>query len=279
MNSQSRVIEALSRVPGFDSESAVVEELKGGLTNHVYLAQSAGQRCVLRLTTDSNGEIYPDRSCELAILETAADAGFAPEVLYADSGAGILVTEYIQGTVWQESDLESNANIESLAGLLRRVHALPLCGTRMNLVGAAEQYAQYLERRQGLYGFASNCVRIIEAIPVYEEVACCHNDIVASNVIDAGGLKLIDWEYACDNDPLFDLASTIGYHNLDGSRQQFFVDAYAGGADADAQLKERLAQQVRLYDAVQWLWLATRHLAAPQPEQARRLEELQMRIG
>jgi thiamine kinase-like enzyme len=99
---------------------------------------------------------------------------------------------------------------------------------------------------------------------------------VAANIIGSRALKLIDWEYARDNDPLFDLASAIGFHNLDDARQQMLLSAYAGGADSE--LNERLAEQVRVFDAIQWLWLATRHLASPHREQARRLEELQMRI-
>ena len=87
---------------------------------------------------------------------------------------------------------------------------------------------------------------------------------------------MIDWEFACDNDPMFDLASAIGYHNLDADCAGTLLDAYTGGADGEA--KERLDEQVRVYDAIQWLWLATRHLVYPSREQARRLEELQQRV-
>ena len=263
-------------VPGWDRDIADVKELKGGLTNRVYLVRSDGRQCALRLHDGRSDSIYPDRTSELTILEFAAKAGIAPAVVFADFDAGILVTEYLRGTVWRESDLESDENIESLTELLRRVHALPSCGTRMNLTGMAEKYEEYLERRQEMRAFASNCVRIISESPVHQSIACCHNDIVASNIIDSGGLKLIDWEYACDNDPMFDLASAIGYHNFDEDRQQIFLNAYAGGADGE--LKERLTEQVRVFDAIQWLWLATRYIASPQREQARRLEELQLRI-
>jgi thiamine kinase-like enzyme len=159
---------------------------------------------------------------------------------------------------------------------LQVVHALPLCCSRFDLTGSAEKYAAYLKKHHGLYAFASNCVRIISESPIHESVACCHNDIVAANVIESGTLKLIDWEYARDNDPLFDLASVIGFHNLDDARQQILLSAYAGGPSSE--LKEHLAEQVRVFNAIQWLWLATRHLVSPHREQARRLEELQMRI-
>lgn len=276
MNAQLNAIDALDMIPGWDPGITDIEELKGGLTNRVYHIRSSGRECVLRLAQDHSGIFDLDRACELAILETASDAGIAPAIMYSDEDAGILMTEYLHGKVWQESDLESGENIESLAALLQRVHALPSCCSPLDLTGIAEKYQEYLKARHGLHAFASNCVRIIRDRPMHETITCCHNDIVAENVIDSGGLNLIDWEYACDNDPMFDLASAIGFHNLDEERQQMLLSAYAGGTAGE--LKERLAEQVRVFDAIQWLWLASRHLASPSKEQARRLEELQQRI-
>jgi len=263
-------------VPGWDPGAADIEEFKGGLTNRVYRVRSDGRECVLRLHSDHSDTFIVDRSCELAILETAGEAGIAPAILFSDSDAGVLVTEYLHGALWQASDLESSENIEALAKLLQNVHALPMCGSRADLTGAAEQYEKYLENHHGMHAFASHCVRIISESRIHESVACCHNDIVAANIIDSGELKLIDWEYARDNDPLFDLASVIGFHDIDEDRQQILLSAYAGGANSE--LQERLAEQVRVFDAIQWLWLATRHLVSPQTEQARRLGELQQRI-
>ena len=293
MIAQPNAVEALDTVPGWNPAAAEIEELKGGFTNRVYHVRSNGQECALRLTApghpvlrgintsmhkpaEHGGNFGIDRSCELAILKTASDAGIAPAILYSNEDAGILMTEYLHGRVWQKSDLDSGEHLEALADLLRRVHALPACCSPIDLTGIAEEYEDHLKARHGLHAFASNCVRIINERPIHEGVACCHNDIVATNVIDSGGLNLIDWEYACDNDPMFDLASAIGFHNFDERRQHILLDAYSGGADGE--LQERLAEQVRVFDAIQWLWLAKRHLEAPQREQARRLEELQQRI-
>jgi thiamine kinase len=276
MTAGMNAFEALALVPGWDHENADIEELKGGLTNRVYHVRSNGQQCVLRLNADHSGTFNLDRTCELPILDTAAEAGIAPHIFYSDVDAGILVTEYLEGTVWQEADLDSVEKLEALAGLLRQVHELPPCCTRVDLVEIGSKYAEYLRTRHGLHAFASICVNVINEIPSHDQVVCCHNDVVAANVIGSENIKLIDWEYACDNDPLFDLASAIGFHNLDERRQQIFLSAYAGGADNE--LRERLSDQIRVFDAVQWLWLATRQLVSPHRDQARRLEELQMRI-
>lgn len=263
-------------VPGWVDENADIEELKGGLTNRIYHVRSDGRQCVLRLNADHSGAFGLDRTWELPILETAAEAGIAPRILFSDADAGVLLTEYLDGTVWQESDLESVEKIEALASLLRQVHALAPCGTRVNLAEIGSKYEEYLQMRHELHAFASICVRVISEIPQHDAVACCHNDVVAANVIESEGLKLIDWEYACDNDPMFDLASAIGFHNLGTRRQQIFLSAYAGGADNE--LRERLDDQIRIFDAIQWLWLASRQSVSPRRDQARRLEELQMRI-
>ena len=263
-------------IPGWDPESADVEVLKGGLTNRVYRVCDGDRDCVLRLSPTDADAFGLDRSNELPILEQAGRAGIAPRVLYANRPAGIVLTEFLPGRVWADADMQDIGQLETLAELLRSVHALPVCNFRINLSVMARNYCDYLQRRQGLHAFASICVEIIDGIPVREELACCHNDIVAANVVDDGVLKLIDWEYACDNDPMFDLASAIGYHNLDDHKAATLLRAYAGGAGAE--LEERLREQIRAYDAIQWLWLATRHLVSPSQEQAKRLEELQQRI-
>lgn len=276
MNPGRDAIEALATVPGWDPRDSRIETLNGGLTNRVYHVRSKDRECVLRIDVEAPGVVVPDRRCELTIMASAAAAGVAPAILHADPEAGILVTEYLHGRAWEQTDLEGAENLEALAGLLRRVHDLPECGFAIDLEQFAQKYEERLRRRDGLHDFALHCVKIVREHPVQADLACCHNDVVAKNVIDAGGLHLIDWEYACDNDPFFDLASVIGFHDLDGKRQHILLSAYAGGADAETS--ERLAGQLRLFDAVQWLWLATRQLASPSREQAKRLDQLQRRI-
>jgi len=268
--------DALAMVPGWDHPGAEINALKGGLSNRTFHVRHGDRECVLRLDSEQSGALRIDRSFELQIMAEACRAGLGPEVLFSDPEAGVLATEYLPGRAWDDADLQSAEHLEALAALLRRVHSLPLCGHRLDLVENAVMYENYLEARHDSHSFAARCVEVIQMTPQGEGAVCCHNDIVAGNVIDNTQIKLIDWEYSCDNDPMFDLASAIGFHNLDDSRAQVLLSAYSGGHDGE--LIERLAEQVRIFDAIQWLWLATRQLVIPGSWQARRLEELQQRI-
>ncbi len=276
MSESLSAYDVLMTIPGWEAAPSQINELKGGLTNRTYHVRSGEKEFALRISAVPTSMVLPDRSCELAILEEASKAGIAPGVLYADIEKGILLTEYLPGPVWQARDLENPKTIEVLVDILRRVHALPLCGSQTDLKSSATRYAEALQKSAGLHDFASYCVDIINSIPARDQLVCCHNDVVAGNIIGSTPVKLIDWEYAGDNDPLFDLASIIGYHNFNRGRAQHLLSAYAGGADA--QLQECLAEQLRLFDALQWLWLATRSRNAPGCRQLARLEELQQRI-
>ncbi len=276
MSESLSAYDALTIIPGWDAASAQINELKGGLTNRTYHVRSGEKECALRISAVNTSMVLPRRWCELAILDQASKAGVAPGVLFADVEQGILLTEYLPGPVWQSRDLEKPKTIEVLVDILRRVHALPLCGSRTDLKSSATRYAEALQKSEGSHDFASRCVDIINSVAVRDQLVCCHNDVVAGNIMGLTPMKLIDWEYAGDNDPLFDLASIIGYHNFDRGRAQHLLSAYAGGADA--QLQECLAEQLRLFDALQWLWLAARHQISPNDKQAARLAELQPRI-
>ena len=268
--------EALAGIPGWDTASPQIAVLTGGLTNRTFHIRSGDKECVLRLAAEHSGSVLPDRSSELTILESAGRAGIAPGILYADVDKGILLTEYLPGTVWLASDLDHADAIDALADILRRIHALPLSGSRTDLNLFAARYVFTLAEHKSLHEFALRCVDIVSSTPRRSTLACCHNDVVAGNIIGSPDAKVIDWEYAGDNDPLFDLASVIGYHDLDQRRSQHLLSAYAGGADAE--LQDYLAQQLRLYDAIQWLWLAARQQVTPSDQQAARLKELRQRI-
>jgi thiamine kinase len=268
--------EALSQVPGWDPQDVVVQEMKGGLTNRTFMVIRGNDNFVLRLDAAHTRAFNLDRVSEAAIIGSAAAAGLAPEVVFAEAAAGILLCRYLPGQVWSADHFNDYANIEAFCVLLRQVHALPLSGVRFDASAIARRYAVNLEKRQGLHAFALRCEEIVAARMTDAPACCCHNDVVAQNIIATPKLKLLDWEYACDNDPLFDLASLIGFHNLGTDTADALLGAYAG--TSGNELRERLVNQVRLYDAIQWLWLANRQVLSRNSRQAARLEQLQQRL-
>lgn len=270
------VANVLARIARRIRLPATYRELQRGLTNFSYLVEVEGRPHVLRLDTAHAARIGLDRRLGSEIQRRAAAAGLAPRILAAEPDEGWLLYEYLEGRVLQAGDLADPATLEAIAKLLRAVHGLPASGHVLPVADAAARYAAIVQPDPDLSAFARRCVDVVSAAPPPATTACCHNDVVAANIVSNSRLRLIDWEYACDNDPLFDLASVAGFHDLDQRAVETLLAAYAG--TGDGEMRERLAAQRRLFDALQWLWLAAQRLLAPRDGQLARLATLKARI-
>lgn len=242
--------ELLAEVPGWDG--AAVSELHGGLTNRTWLVEKSGNKAVLKIDEEPRSAPYNSRPDEARIQAIAANSGLANRVLYFDDQA--IMTEYASGSVWQASCFEREGNIERIAAVLRRLHALPLTGRSFDSKVAAGRYLEQINNADG--DLVAHCTEVIDRMRLPHNLCCCHNDLVAANVIAAPALKFLDWEYACDNDPFFDLATIVEHHELTEDIAFRLLDAYFDGDGK--RWREKLLEQQVLYRALCWLWLASR---------------------
>jgi thiamine kinase len=242
----------LATLPGW--EHAVVRELRGGLTNRSYLLRAGARRAVLKIDASPRTAPFNRREDEARLQTIAAGHGLASPVLYANDH--LFMTEYLHGEVWSGRSFASDDNLEKLAGALRKLHGLPLTGRAFDAGRAALDYAGKIAAANSEQTQA--CLQVVESMPSPRQLRVCHNDLVAANIIATPELRFLDWEYACDNDPLFDLATVVAHHRLSSDRADLLLDHYFDGDGA--RWREPLAAQQRLYDALHWLWRAARPL-------------------
>lgn len=250
MNKTREPLEILADVPGW--EGAAVSELSGGLTNLSWLVDKDGNKAVLKIDEEPRSVPYNTRPAEARIQSIAAEGGLASNVLYFDDQA--IMTDYANGRVWDAACFERDANIEKVAGVLKRLHSLPLTGRSFDPNVAADRYAANIESADT--DLIAHCTRVIGRQRPPHSLCCCHNDLVAANVIATPELKLLDWEYACDNDPLFDLATIVEHHQLDEPVAIHLLDAYFDGDGK--RWRSKLLDQQQVYQALCWLWTASR---------------------
>jgi thiamine kinase-like enzyme len=242
---------------GAESRRAKLEPLAGGTQRRSWLATFAdGRRAVLR-TPMAHSNALLDVVTEARAMDAAARAGIAPAVLAADAESGVLLTEFRAGNRWAAADVHRPANIERLTALLRILHALP---TELPAFAAERIASGYLaalprgvrEPRAAQWGDElMTLARRYDAR--YAPTAFCHNDLVAANVIDDGGLALVDFEYAARADPLLDLANLAAMNGFDGDEQRTSLAAYRRAAPAAEEL-DALAWLVRMVRLMAWFW-------------------------
>jgi len=240
----------LAGIPGW--ESARHTKLRGGLTNMTWHVAHGERAAVLKIDEDRREEPFNTRPAEAAVQTLAAKAGLAPKVLFARDG--VYLTEYVEGTVWKRGCFATKANIELLAAALKRVHSLPLTGRSFDAMSAAKRYAERIRHLDS--DIISSGIDIIARMRRPHNLCCCHNDLVAENLISTPNLMFLDWEYACDNDPFFDLATVVEHHELNDSQVVLFLDGYFDGGGR--RWRESLEKSRKLYLALLLLWMASR---------------------
>lgn len=228
--------------------NATFSQLDGGTTNRTWLVDAGDRKAVLKIDAAPRSAPYNPRRIEAQIQTRAAEQGLANRVLLATDT--VYLTEYVEGVVWSPECLEEDANIGQLAAALRRLHSLPLTGHVFDAIGAAKDYARRIRDRDEAK--IRHCLEKVAAGPRPPNLCCCHNDLVVANIINVPETRFLDWEYACDNDPFFDLATIAAHHDMNEHQVITLLDAYFEGNGE--QWHEQLARQSVVYESLLYLW-------------------------
>ncbi len=246
-----------------------VEPLVGGLSNASFVVTDNAGKFVVRA-----GKDYPFhhvfRERELMVARAAHAAGFTPEIVYAEPG--LMVSRFIDGTVFGEADVRANA--ERIALLLRRFHEdMPGLVT-----GAGFMFWVFHVIRDCANTLQASgnplTRRLPELLVVNAELEAAqkplrivfgHNDLLPANIIDDGRrLWLIDFEYAGFNTAMFDLAGLASNAGFDAAQSEDLLESYFGRRpDGELRASHAAMQCASLLREALWGLVSEMYLSAP----------------
>jgi len=250
---------------------ASVERIKHGLTNASWRVRGPASDVVVRLSNTDEDSLQIDRASEARIMALVAGEGIGPEVIHSDPARHILVTRYA-GMTWSDADAVEPSNVERIATLLCKLHALrPPAGIRrVDLRTVIDGYLDTLDGHGVACEASASKLRtraheVAALLQQQPELRLCHNDVHAFNIVDDGALRLIDWEYAGLGERFFDLASICVYQKYDKVQRERLLRAYevasaAGASTLAGQSWHRLELCCWLFDYVRDLWTAVREI-------------------
>ena len=251
---------ARRRLPG--DGPVELQAFTAGPVNHTYRASRDGRQFSLRVPAPDSKDPGHERQWECRVLHAASAAGLAPPVVLCDPAAGVLVTAWVEGHTWSGADTLLEDNIDLMARLLRRVHALPI-PQPARVLTPREWIARYAAPAAQRSGTVPPRVAALEAAAAVrlELLAAtasgapvlCHSDLHRLNLVVAEHATLLDWEYAHVADGFWDLAGWAANNDwrmVDATR---LLTAYLG-RPARAAEAHRLEAFMWLYDYVCVLW-------------------------
>jgi thiamine kinase-like enzyme len=220
-----------------------IEPLSGGMTNLNFKVTDGADQYVVRFGEDDPIHLISRRN-EIASSRAAFDIGVSPELVHHE--AGILVARFIDGKVFDESDVRIDHNLERIVELLQRFHhELP---KRFNEVAVMFWVFQVLRHYNNLLvqGESAHAARLPELASIGAELEAAvgpveivfgHNDLLPANFIDDGNkIWLIDFDYAGFNSPLFDLSNLASNNELSDAQERTMLEQYFGSPPDQAKL-------------------------------------------
>jgi thiamine kinase-like enzyme len=255
-----RLRAVLASIPEFDPEGCAIVELPGGLTNrNLRVEDRHGRRVVIRLSNPQAEVLGVDRDVEHRCALFAAETGIGPRVLVRLPEQQALVIEWIDGRSLTTDDLDDDRTLERIATACRRLHAGRPLRRRINMFDLQRSYLDIV--RQSGYRLPPGYLErspLVDTLRLAmsahpEPLVPCHNDLLPANVIEAGDrLWFIDFEYAGDNEPSFELGNLWSEAALAPERLEALVATYFGVVSPGILARARLWGLMAKWGWVLW---------------------------
>lgn len=274
----------LQHVPGCENgDTPYSQELiGGGRVNRSFLVRTRRGRFVVRLNQSTALDPGLDREREIVVQTAAANAGIAPQIIYASPDRDCLITEYLEGRLWTPHYFTRMRDLRAIGARLKALHAVPPPPVaRFDPMESARRYARVI--MQADPGDAGRLENLLEcgdealARSGSRERAPCiaHSDLHHANVLTADRIYFIDWEFAHLGDPLWDLACILSYYPRAAAHGGLLLEA-SGLAEQGATPRQ-LAELARVFSLLTYLWYRSRRTVRTVPSADLQLEAAALR--
>lgn len=198
----------------------MVSRLYGGMMNISYLVEdiSDGKEYIMYIPNGKANKLV-NRHNEKASQNLAYNLGITSRNLFFDIRRGIKINEYIPGVSLDKAEFP--VDYKKVADLLHILHdSGKLCPNDYNpiqrLYNYEKQALSFQESKPRLLKVRDFFSSHLDYLENGYEKCACHNDAQKSNIIagEDGKYYIIDFEFAGNNDPIYDIA-TFGNNSVD----------------------------------------------------------------
>ena len=250
---EEKYLDLLKSVIGEDA--VVLSSLVGGMMNESYIVSSKKGKFVYYIATAQANEMV-DRKLEKETQNIAYKLGITSENIYFDLKSGIKINRYIEGDSINHCD---DFNYKKVAKLLLTLHssekkASVYYDPLKRLVNYRKEAETFVEKFDDDFYELFKVIDDNKKFLLSQPLKLAHNDAQRSNIVrdKKGKYLLIDYEFAANNDPIYDIATFGNQNVLEGKK---LLDEYVKLNPTKDALKRYALWRIDI--SLQWFLVAT----------------------
>jgi thiamine kinase-like enzyme len=230
------------------NKKLVLTKTNKGLTNDIYYTTINNINCVVRVPKEDVDMII-NTTNEKKVLPLIKNTDLDVEELYYFEDSRVRITKYVES--FEFNEIKSEKSIIEVAKLLKKFHNYKFkINSEFDII---EMFYKYYNSIKNPLFNIDKYLNILDDIKdIKNEHILCHNDLVSGNLLFTDSKTyLIDYEYAADNDPLFDLTSFTTENNLSDQESKMFYNEYFNN-----NISSIISKQIIIFERFQnLLWL------------------------
>lgn len=219
---------ALMKVFNISNPESIERFSNGFSSPGLYKISVSGKDYVVRFS--SKNKSLEDRQRELDAMQIVAEQGLAPKIIYANPMEGIIIMDFINASKNSKTfNPLSEVSLKLLGTGMRKIHEGPAFKKTTSVFDTIKHFES---TQQGEIPST-----IIQAFILLDELHFdlrellikkpCHNDLNPNNILfSEGKIYFIDWEFAGQADPFFDLASPVILYAMSEKQEKTVLNAY-----------------------------------------------------
>jgi thiamine kinase-like enzyme len=239
-----------------------IEVIEGGYSSPgIYKIQNGQKNYVLRLSNPR--QPLQNRQNEIEAIKIASNLGIAPFYHHGSLKGGYILMDFVPGEKITSEHFKNNVSLlKKIAKTLRKLHDGPeLPKPFKNVFQRIRFFESFLQgKRPTLLIQALNQLSTLEnTLTPLLEYRPCHNDLNPNNILyDQEAFTFVDWEYASQEDPYFDLATLSTFFALSSDQENTLLENYLGHAPKQIHLYKlsQMKKVVALYYGTGFLLVA-----------------------
>lgn len=202
---------------------------KKGMTNRSFTFEVRGNKYIMRVPGEGTDKLI-NRKQEYDVYQIVSPLGISDKVVFMDPDSGVKITEFIPSS--HNCNLDSWDEIAQAMKKLKDFHNLKLSVDFTFDVFKQIDYYEELRGPNSLYVDYEEVKKNIFALKPFIErhklpYQLCHIDSVPDNFLfNKDGIRLIDWEYAANQDPHIDIAMFAIYAGFNKEQIDRLINAY-----------------------------------------------------